>query len=210
MTPPDLSGFTHAQKDALIGTLFEQIARLEQEILQLKARLGMGSRDSSKPPSSDGHEKPPAPNSTREKSGKPSGGQREHGGSTLGRVAEPDQVLEHRPEHCAGCVTSLADVEEAPIDTEWRQVFDQPPRRLVVTEHRLGSVRCPCCRAHCRGVFPAGVEQAVQYGPGVQARVLYLSPRTRYNRTLTPTSKLCCLSSGTAIVTRASAGTVVR
>ena len=173
-TPPDLSGFSDAQKDALIVASFEQIAYLERRIVELEARLGMDSTTSSKPPSSDGYGKP-GPKSQRGKSGKRSGGQKGHRGATLERVAEPDHVVEHRPEQCAGCGTALEP--DAPVlASVARQMFDVPtPRPLVVTEHRALTVACPCCRARCRGQFPDGVTSATQYGPNVQAIALYLS-----------------------------------
>jgi len=53
-------------------------------------------------------------------------------------------------------------------------VFDLPPLRLEVTEHRLLETVCPCCRTRCRGEFPAEVRQPTQYGPGVLALGTYL------------------------------------
>jgi hypothetical protein len=50
------------------------IEKLGLEIVELRARLGMNSRNSSKPPSSDGYEKP-APKSRRVRSGKKPGKQ---------------------------------------------------------------------------------------------------------------------------------------
>lgn len=69
----DLSSLTHAEKDALILELQAKVAKLEEIIKELQARLAMNSRNSSKPPSSDGLNKP-KPKSLREKSGKKSGG----------------------------------------------------------------------------------------------------------------------------------------
>ncbi|SCW82983.1 hypothetical protein SAMN04487970_105937, partial [Paenibacillus tianmuensis] len=52
----------------------EQIARLEIRVKELERKLGQNSNNSSKPPSSNGFDKP-APKSLRGKSGKSSGGQ---------------------------------------------------------------------------------------------------------------------------------------
>ena len=55
----------------------ELIAKLVKRIEELEARLNINSRNSSKPPSSDGLNKP-APKSLRKKSSKNTGGQPGH------------------------------------------------------------------------------------------------------------------------------------
>jgi len=62
---------------SLRATVAEQaglIEKLMAEIAELRARLNMNSRNSSKPPSSDGYAKP-APKSRRKRSGKKPGKQ---------------------------------------------------------------------------------------------------------------------------------------
>ena len=55
---PDLTRLTGAEKDALIYELFAQVITLTAAGIELEARLAMNSRNSSKPPSSDGLNKP--------------------------------------------------------------------------------------------------------------------------------------------------------
>src|SRR6267142_1585524 len=61
--------------------------------------------------------------SLRARSGKKVGGQPGHKGITLMQVAEPDQVIVHRPEVCAGCGTALGDSDGVPGSVR-RQIFD--------------------------------------------------------------------------------------
>ena len=102
-------------------------------ISELEARLGTNSRNSSKPPSLDGYAKP-APKSMRKKSGKPRGKQPGAEGKHLEQVPDPDEVIEHEPEGHCECGCDLSDGEL--LGTETRQVFDLPPQRLIVREHR--------------------------------------------------------------------------
>ena len=77
----------------IIDELRGRIAALEAENKKLEDQLSKNSRNSSKPPSSDGYEKP-SPKSRRKKSGRNSGGQKGHPGSTLEAVAHPAFVAE--------------------------------------------------------------------------------------------------------------------
>ncbi len=148
------------------------IAKLTKEIEELKNKLAKNSRNSSKPPSSDGYDKP-KPKSQRKKSGRPSGGQRGHTGSTLKQVAYPDRIEEHKVKNCENCGATLSTLEFN--DYEARQVFDLPKIEVVVTEHRAQITRCPCCENRTKAAFPMGVTQAVQYGTRLQATTTYLS-----------------------------------
>lgn len=59
-------------KDAEVQVLREQLEVLRAEVAELRATLGANSRNSSKPPSSDGLSRP-APRSLRGKSGRKPG-----------------------------------------------------------------------------------------------------------------------------------------
>lgn len=113
-------------------------------VAELEARLGQTSRNSSKPPSSDGLAKP-APKSLRKRGARKPGGQDGHPGATLAPVAVPDEVIAHEPGCCRGCGDVLAAAPE--VSREHRQVFDIPPVTVWVIEHQLIKRRCGCGRA---------------------------------------------------------------
>ena len=90
-----------AAQERTITRLQARIAEQDAEIAELERQLA-ASRNSSKPPSTDGLDKP-APRSLRGRSGPEPGGQPGREGRTLRQVAVPDDVVAHEPESCAGC-----------------------------------------------------------------------------------------------------------
>jgi transposase len=164
-----------AHSHALEQQVLELTVRLdasasEQRIKILEDQLAKNSRNSSKPPSTNGFRKP-APKSLREKSARPSGGQPGHAGQTLAMVEKPDRIESHRVKRCGCCDRSLA---HRPIEgIEKRQVHDLPHIRLSVTEHQAEMKRCSCGHLN-KAEFPEGVNAPVQYGPGVKAAAVYL------------------------------------
>ena len=158
------------------AALQETIAVLLARVAELERRLGLNSSNSGKPPSSDGLHKPkrePRTRSLRERSGKPSGGQKGHKGETLRQVADPNVTIDHYPETCGTCGLALTAAMATRCSA--RQVFDLPePQPLIVTEHRAYRCRCGRCGGETRAPFPEGVTAPVQYGPRLLAVVVYL------------------------------------
>ena len=167
---PELGLLSIAEKDDLIRALFAQVAALTAKVVELEGRLAQNSRNSSKPPSTDGLHKP-KPKSQRKAGQNPTGGQKGHTGHTLKKVAQPDHIETHfPPSHCDTCHRPLPTA----MVVETRQVFDIPPLRHEVTEHRVFEARCACGKVH-RGKFPAAISAPVQYGPYIKATVVHLT-----------------------------------
>lgn len=82
------------------AALTETIKELQETIRELQRQLNQNSQNSSKPPSSDGFNKP-KPQSQRQKSGKKQGGQKGHPGSHM--AYEPDEYRRHLPKKCLAC-----------------------------------------------------------------------------------------------------------
>jgi len=145
-------------------------AALAARVAELERRLGKDSSNSSRPPSSDGLGKPPAPRQRRG-GGRRAGKQPGAPGAHLAQVGDPDQVVVHRPVVCGGCG---GDLTLAPVTgVEARQVLDLPEVRLRVTEHRAERRRCACGHITA-GVLPAAARGAACYGPGVRALGAYV------------------------------------
>jgi len=176
---PDLKHLMHEEKDALILLLWKQNQLLQKQVYELKLkikelenRLSKNSQNSSKPPSTDGFNKPNS-KSLRPRGKNKQGGQKGHTGITLKQTATPDFIIEHRASHCGGCGKSL---DHAPVTgCEKRQVFDIPVLKIQVTEHRSYKKTCCFCHTVSGGIFSVEAYQVVQYGPRIKTLMVYMS-----------------------------------
>lgn len=162
--PNDIAGL-----QALVLKLLKRIEHLEAENKELKAKLAENSRNSNRPPSSDGLKKKPA---LLKGEPKKRGGQKGHKGKTLKMVKHPDYVVELCPSRCT-CGTSLLHVKKKCASI--RQVFDLPDPQLEVTEYQQLGCSCPTCGKVHVGDFPKGIAPNAQYGSGVRALVTLLN-----------------------------------
>jgi transposase len=149
--------------------LKEESTALKSRVAELEAQINSNSRNSSKPPSSDGYKKQPA--FPRKKKGK-QGGQQGHKGRTLNQVEHPDKTENYKPGPC-DCGHVFSDEELSVAET--RQVFDLPQPRLEVTAHQLLKGKCPGCGKWHKGIAPEGVNAPVQYGYRVKTLAVLLN-----------------------------------
>jgi len=118
MTPEEALAIYHAGPDVVVKVLCQlssqvemlqkQVAELQKEVQKLKDQLAKNSRNSSKPPSSDGFKKP-SPKSLRPRGKRKPGGQKGHPGSTLKMVDKPDHTIIYPVDQCQRCGHHLAD-----------------------------------------------------------------------------------------------------
>ncbi|WP_255350908.1 DUF6444 domain-containing protein [Neochlamydia sp. TUME1] len=148
-----------------------QIQQLQDRINSLEDQLTKNSSNSSKPPSSDGLKR--MPKSQRRPSGKKPGAQQGHVGKGLLQVEKPDFLVIHPSTKCHTCQASLSHIQGDCV--ERRQVFEIPPSKVQVTEHRVEEKKCPYCGKNSRAAFPEHVKGPVQYGKRVQALAAYFT-----------------------------------
>ena len=155
---------------AIILMLTARIAELEERVKSLEDQINKNSRNSSKPPSTDPFRKTKG---LRKPSGKSVGGQKGHKGHTLEMAEKPDHEIVHRVIKCESCGRSLCDAEAT--NYEMRQVFDLPPIKVEVFEHKSESKICPNCGCLNKAAFPMEVAYPVQYGTRLKSVAVYLN-----------------------------------
>lgn len=161
----------------------ELIAALYQRILELEAKLGQNSSNSSRPPSSDPPGAPPPSTPKPKPSGRKRGGQPGHDKHerSLVPVEQVDVLLPLKPKHCRKCNAALRGSDPAPYR---HQVFDVPPVKASVHEYQLHSLCCDQCMEVTRAELPVGVPRG-QFGPRLQAIVAVCSGAYRLSKRLT-------------------------
>jgi transposase len=158
----------------LVMYLLAKVEQLSVENAALKARLNQNSSNSSRPPSGDGYRKKSHTEILKESSEKKrQGGQIGHKGNTLHQVIVPDFLIDHKPELC-NCGHHFAPTSEYEL-LEKRQVFEIPPQRIDVYEHRIYQSQCPVCGEKHKAIFPSTVAAPVQYGNRMKTFVAMLN-----------------------------------
>jgi transposase len=145
--------------------LTSELAAARLEIVELQAKVGKNSRNSSKPPSTDmpGSRPPKGKRGKRRKRG----GQPGHVGRSAKVPDHVDHVKKHRPVRCKRCQAGLSR-GKATGGVAHHFVYELPEIRPVVTDHQCLDVECTDCGLVTSAQLPAGVPTG-HYGPSVQA-----------------------------------------
>ena len=162
-----------AELTATVDSMNQTITELNQTIKELKEQLNKNSKNSSKPPSSDGLKKPAVNKnkSLRESSGKMQGAQEGHDGVHLSVISDPDHIENHMHSDCTGCPHRAECLSKACIK-ETRHEVDAVVT-VDVTAHNAIEVReCPLHDGVKTGSFPENIKATVQYGKNLQAMVV--------------------------------------
>lgn len=158
------------------AAMTETIKELQETIRELQRQLNQNSQNSSKPPSSDGFNKP-KPQSLRQKSGKKQGGQKGHPGAHMSIPHEPDEFQQHLPKHCMSCPHLNECIMKGNVFTCGEKRYEvNAVITTKVTEHQSLQVKsCPCSGEALSGEFPEGIRAYVQYGDSISVLAGLLS-----------------------------------
>jgi len=158
-----------SRRDELIELCRNDPEKVADLVIELEQRLKKNSRNSHKPPSSDGLKKRPAKRKRRKGQ---AGGQKGRTGTTLRKSEQPDKVIEHGPQTCHSCGANLDDVAGAVIGR--RQEVEVPERPIEIIEHQRVQKQCPCCGECTAGQWPEHIRGNIQYGRRFKALCVYL------------------------------------
>lgn len=171
--PPDLSGLTGAEKDALILALIErvngllgEVERLRERVSELEAKLGQPPKtpDNSSLPPSRGWKA--SGEASRQPRGKP------HKGSHRELHPHPTRTLNVRASRCPHCAADVSAVTQSALDRYDR--IELPEIKPDVTRVVLYGGICPGCAGRFKAVPPSGLEPGSPFGPNLRALLIYL------------------------------------
>ncbi len=167
-TPSSVRDLVTGQQEQIL-LLQHQQSTLATELASLRERIGRSSRNSSKPPSSDGSGFKPTGKGKSKGSGRKRGGQEGHPGAgpDLLPSEQCQEVIPHHPSNCRGCGEPLRGDDPEPLR---HQVVDIPQIVPFVIEHQLHRLVCPHCHTTTCAELPVGVESG-GFGPRLSALV---------------------------------------
>jgi transposase len=169
------------EKSEIIELLLAIIQQQALKIKELEERLNQNSKNSSKPPSSDGLKK--TTKSLRKPSDKKAGAQLGHDGNGLKLMNEPDKYIVYQPNECVECPMS-STCEACGVVRETRFEIDIEIQ-TITTAHQIMALKCPMTLGLLTGSFPANITGTTQYGVNLKTLAISLTTMgmVSFNRT---------------------------
>ena len=170
---PEISGFSHAQKDALIAALMAQIAALTAQVsalttkvAELEAKLGLP------PKTPDNSSVPPSKGQKGSGSSEPKAKAKPHAGAHRPLHPNPTSTREFRALRCERCDADVSGLAQSRCESYDR--VEIPEIKPDVTRVTLLGGVCPCCARRFKAEPPPGLEPGSPFGPNLRAFVIYL------------------------------------
>ena len=170
-----------AERDSRIATLETQVKQLKEMVENLQGKISENSKNSGRPPSSDGPGARKGKESKKPKSGKKRGAQPGHEGHRreLLPLEAVDHVVDVYPPTCENCEAALPNVADP--DPMRHQVTELPEPKPEVTEFRCHAVNCACghrTRASLDGIADSAFGPRLSAIIAMLTGVYHLSRRT--------------------------------
>jgi transposase len=166
---PPLDGLSHAEKDALIAGLWQELQTLRSEVEKLKQkRVKKTSRNSSLPPS-----KGFKPNQSRAESPEPhceETGSHSSGGRELSQ--QPHQIVVAQAKSCPHCGVEV-DLSTQRLSGIYERIELPQITPHITRVERYGGL-CPCCNKAYEAPVPVGLEPGSPFGTSIASLVTYL------------------------------------
>jgi transposase len=172
MTQDDLAQMSCEELIDLVLAQFGQITKLQADFEALKMKLEKGkkpptnSSNSSQPPSRD-QKADLSKKRKKHRRGPPVG----HVKYERKMVANPEHIVEVKPQVCEHCQTDLREMSGLLADVN--QITELPEAKAEVIEVRQYEVKCPCCGKKQMAEPPAGLEMGRTFGARLEATVVY-------------------------------------
>lgn len=171
--PPDLADLGRSELEALVVSLFAQVAALATVNERLTVRLAeVEARLAAPPKTPDNSSTPPSRGLKANRPALPPkpGGPR--GGHARRLHESPDAVVEVRSQACPHCAHPLSPEAQKLCAVCAR--IELPPIQPVVTRVRLHGGVCPSCQRRFEALAPEGLERGSPFGRSVEALAVYL------------------------------------
>jgi transposase len=163
----------------------DELERLSKDaLIDLVLRLqrpAKTSRTSSLSPSSDAKSEwePPLSKEERREKSRPGGAKPGHKGHYRALAADPDEVIDHEPSHCAHCLALFgADAERELLGES--DAIEIPVLKPYVRRHRRFGLRCGHCQARTEADLPDEAK-GTPFGPRIHGLAIYLKTRHAFS-----------------------------